>query len=237
MVEAILQLADVLLAVLLHLKSTNHLSVSKLTFVDSVVLQIDLHSKTMLLVVVQFSVVNYPAVIVHHSFVDLVPFDGLSEIHAIFVLFNLRFRNWVIEQFQHPGKKHQNVLKRGRAAYFVDGAVLERDVGIHGCHFPGPLLACDPLLLHQLIKILLFLRLPMPALGHIGRDPWAISLDLLQVLVQILLDLFEAVGGQSKPIDPVPVAHVEPELVADGSIALPAPNRRGAAWNMAQWLL
>lgn len=183
----------------------------------------------MLLVVVQFSVVNNPAVIVHHSFVDLVPSDRLPEIHAIFVLFHLRLSNRVVEQFQHPCKEHQNVFKRCTACYFVDSAVLKCDRCIHPRHFPGSFLACNSLLLHQLIKILLLLRLPMPTLGHIGADPSSIPLDLLQVLVQILLDLFEAVRRQSKSINPMPVTDLKPQFIADSSIALSTSNRRCSA--------
>lgn len=77
----------------------------------------------------------------------------------------------------------------------------------------------------------------MSALPHIVGNLAPISLHLLQVLIQIFLDLFEAIRRESKSINFMPVTHTKPQFVANSSIPLSTLHNQSSTWNIAQRLL
>lgn len=93
MIFSIMKLSKIFLAVFGNFEKSDHFSISKLAFVNTIVYNIDLDTHSVSLIVVKFSEVDNPTIVINYTLVNLIFANRLAKIYTIFVTLYLGLRH------------------------------------------------------------------------------------------------------------------------------------------------
>jgi hypothetical protein len=120
-----MKFSKILLTISENFEKSDHFSISKLAFVNIIVYKIDLDTDPISLIVVKFSEVDNPTIVINYALVNLVFANRLAKIHTIFVTLYLGLRHCEAQELKKPREENQNLLKARIRGELMNVAVLK----------------------------------------------------------------------------------------------------------------